>query len=834
CFYYDNLNRLTTKSNTTAASCSGTPPSVNQTGWRASYIYDTNLPYGRGKLGSVKYWPNGNSNRVVYYYDSLGRLEQTFKEIAGEEFWMRTLQFDILGRPLRIQYPDNEIVEMTYDRMGQETLRAGSNQLVDAVHHDEAGRLYSIDRSAGLITSYYRYNTDNTLSRIQHGAYQSGPQSDFDYEYDGTGNITQIQEWVNGQSQTQKFEYDLLNRVTRAYTVDGTSGNDLGDALNYSRTYTYDRLGNLTFRSGTGGAVAFTYPPKSGSSVRPHAITAASGGQTFGYDANGNMTSRNDKTGSYTQNFDVENRLYQVVKAGSGNTTFWYDDSGQRTLMFKPDGSRTYYPFPGYEEEHQVIPPTATATALPTNTLPPTQTNTPIPNATFSPTATNTPIPTATNTPPPNATATFTPAPTNTPPATPVDTPTATNTFVPANTPTNTPTLVPTNTSTPTATPLPPGLIFADTLSPNWAASDWNGATADFSNSSPVYDGAYSVAVEHTGEFGTFVLQRNGALDLNPTDQISFAIHGGSGGQSVALAIMDDAFQASADYPLGTLTAGWQTVTVPVSALGTPDNLLYILFRNGSGAPQATFYLDGIEIVSGGTPPTATPTTAAGQPTITPTLAPGLIYADGLAPSWSNGSWGGTQADFYDSSNPLNGSSAIAVTYSDGFAVFGIQTSSPVPVDPYDKLVFSIDGGPTGGQDVALTLMDSEFQTVGEYALPALQSGYYIYKISISAFLADEDGLDVRYILWKSNISTAQATYYLDDISIEDGVAPPTPIPSPTGSGGNPTVTATPNGPTLTPTPFNPGAIYGDSFTLGWSSAGWNGATSDANSSSQV
>jgi RHS repeat-associated protein len=63
------------------------------------------------------------------------------------------------------------------------------------------------------------------------------------------------------------------------------------------------------------------------------------------------MLSRNDSTGSYSQVFDVENRLTSVTKTGVGTTTFSYDASGQRVKMQKPDGAIIYMPFPTYEAE---------------------------------------------------------------------------------------------------------------------------------------------------------------------------------------------------------------------------------------------------------------------------------------------------------------------------------------------------------------------------------------------------------------------------------------------------------------------------------------------------
>jgi streptogramin lyase len=49
--------------------------------------------------------------------------------------------------------------------------------------------------------------------------------------------------------------------------------------------YTYNKLGNLTSKTGKG---SYSYPASG--SAHPHAVTSTSDGQTYVYDANGNMT----------------------------------------------------------------------------------------------------------------------------------------------------------------------------------------------------------------------------------------------------------------------------------------------------------------------------------------------------------------------------------------------------------------------------------------------------------------------------------------------------------------------------------------------------------------
>ncbi len=56
-------------------------------------------------------------------------------------------------------------------------------------------------------------------------------------------------------------------------------------------------------------------------------------------------------TTTYTQVFDVENRLVSVTPNGGGTTSFAYDANGIRVKTTRPTGSIVYTPFPNFEEE---------------------------------------------------------------------------------------------------------------------------------------------------------------------------------------------------------------------------------------------------------------------------------------------------------------------------------------------------------------------------------------------------------------------------------------------------------------------------------------------------
>ena len=76
-----------------------------------------------------------------------------------------------------------------------------------------------------------------------------------------------------------------------------------------------------------------------------HAVTALSNGSSFTYDANGNMTSRVEVTGTrritYTQVWSVDNRLVEVV-SGTQHTQFFYDVDGTLVRKVDPRGTTAY------------------------------------------------------------------------------------------------------------------------------------------------------------------------------------------------------------------------------------------------------------------------------------------------------------------------------------------------------------------------------------------------------------------------------------------------------------------------------------------------------------
>ena len=144
------------------------------------------------------------------------------------------------------------------------------------------------------------------------------------YSYQANGNIGQIVDAT--RSETLTFTYDELDRL------DIVSGP-------FSHNYDYDTIGNIRAKNTT----TYTYID----AAHKHAVTALSTGESYGYDANGNMTTRTEGGATYTQAFDAENRLTSVTVGGQ-TTQFLYDPDGNLVKKINPnninpDVARTIY-----------------------------------------------------------------------------------------------------------------------------------------------------------------------------------------------------------------------------------------------------------------------------------------------------------------------------------------------------------------------------------------------------------------------------------------------------------------------------------------------------------
>jgi RHS repeat-associated protein len=320
CFAYDDLNRVETKTARTGTSCASSPIAYTVTyGYDA---YDGVNQFGRGRRTSL----TDASGSQTWTYDKQGRVTATSQTITGAPATYTTnFTYDAMDRVRTMTYPDGEIVTTSYNNQGLPDTLNGANPYVSATTYNAASQLDSLTFGNGALTDYV-YNSNN-LRLTDIVTTKSGnpnPLLNLHYTFDNVGNILSVQD--NARGETTNYTYDDLSRLLSANVTNGPN--------QYSRSWTYDAIGNISTRVEQGVTTSYQY----NDATSKHAVTHLNNVLKYQYDANGNMISRDGDTLTY----DVENRLTQVIK-GSTTTNFGYNGDGARVKRQVVGVGTTYY-----------------------------------------------------------------------------------------------------------------------------------------------------------------------------------------------------------------------------------------------------------------------------------------------------------------------------------------------------------------------------------------------------------------------------------------------------------------------------------------------------------
>jgi RHS repeat-associated protein len=367
CFYYDALNRPIGKTyhanvvNLDGLICPGGPYTV-------SYDYDRG-PNGIGQRTGM----TDTTGVTAWQYDARGRVLTETRTLSNIGTFVTGWGYDAAGRAVRQVYPDGEIVTTTYSLRGLPTAVGGQSAYLTDATYNALGQPLQQTWGNNRATTYAYHPQNVRLTQLTVG----GNLLDLRYGYDRVGNITAITDTVNS-NQVQTFGYDARDRLVWART------NGVGNGQ-YNEAYGYDRMGNIITRTVGGAPQSYTYgcPPPSIAStlpptlthrvyfplvmkgygpesppmaacVAPFAVVSTTAGFRAVYDPNGNMTLRVEVSGTqritYTQEFNVENRLTAVTNTVTGQVTrFVYDGDGNRIL--RVDGSGTTVTIGDYYEK---------------------------------------------------------------------------------------------------------------------------------------------------------------------------------------------------------------------------------------------------------------------------------------------------------------------------------------------------------------------------------------------------------------------------------------------------------------------------------------------------
>ncbi len=318
-FYYDNLNRLTTRS----LFVSG-----DSTNYSATYGYDA-----VGNLLSLTY-PDGQGT-LTYAYDPFYRITtMTFASSTIASFTYR--KDDLLGT---ISYGDGSLATYVFNGRGfplENKVTAGASTFMDLVYTENAtGDIVGLtDKAASGDTESYIHDK---LDRIQSA---TGPWGTLSYTDDAAGN--RLTNALAGT--TTYYKYGAYNKlcasstsstITCASAASGTvtkyyydaNGNIINRVTSQNNTYTFD-LENRLVKAVVGSSTyTFAYDGL-GDRVKE---TGPSGSQTY--------------TNTYVASGDAMLYLKNVVGSTTTKTVYLYAGS---LLIASVSGSTTSY----FHEDH--------------------------------------------------------------------------------------------------------------------------------------------------------------------------------------------------------------------------------------------------------------------------------------------------------------------------------------------------------------------------------------------------------------------------------------------------------------------------------------------------
>jgi RHS repeat-associated protein len=262
---------------------------------------------------------DSTGNPQISYYDVTNQDLKFAKFAPGTAVYTTQTGYDSLGRVSSISYPDGTSVQYAFNGPLLDRAFDAATNYAQYTGYNALGQPARLTLGNGVTTDYqYKPNNFRLHSIFTTHTATSQCFQSLLYNYDSVANVTDIIDYRNpttgvcgsvSQTNTQNFGYDGLNRLTAATGPYGAF------------SYAYNEIGNMTSNSQVG---SYTYPVSGATSIRPHAVTQA-GANTYGYDANGNMTTGAGRTITY----DIENRPIQVVSGGV-TTTFIYDGDGWR------------------------------------------------------------------------------------------------------------------------------------------------------------------------------------------------------------------------------------------------------------------------------------------------------------------------------------------------------------------------------------------------------------------------------------------------------------------------------------------------------------------------
>jgi RHS repeat-associated protein len=330
------------------------------------YTATGNIALLTGAAGGATNYTYDAAGRITSFTDAEGTTSYTYDKngnvlTVSDAQGTITRQYDALNRVIKYTDVNKNVVQYTYDAVGNLATIIYPNGKIVTYSYDAGNRLIKVSDWSSNVTNY-AYDKNNNLITTQRpdGSVLTETYDDaerligmkdvdkagniinsYAYTYSANGQVTK-EVSSNGQV-TSTMTYDVLNRLLSRNDTDNTG------KVTASYTYTYDLAGNVT-----SGSDKVSYDQN-------NRLTAYNG-INLAYDADGNMTTgvvggvsssltydsgnRLVQAGGITYTYDaLDNRISETVSGKM--TTFVYDDSSSdlSRLLVSTDsnGQSTYY-----------------------------------------------------------------------------------------------------------------------------------------------------------------------------------------------------------------------------------------------------------------------------------------------------------------------------------------------------------------------------------------------------------------------------------------------------------------------------------------------------------
>lgn len=312
------------------------------------WVYDV-ADHGKGKLAAMVGPPDvnlagtcaiqhaegatsvdGNRPGRWFRYDATGAVEEEFECIDGTTFSTQYQYDPASARQIGVRYPEIDGVRMdvqyVYSPLGYLqylTEGLGGALLWAATEQNAAGQVTAQKARNGVDTTF---DLSPGIGWVLGSTSTSHAERDkviqhWTYRFDEAGNLRtrHRDDAVNDGTSTESFGYDSLDRLKSARTEGSYAG---GSTYDVTESFSYDKLGNLTFKNGAQYAYA-------GCDAGPHAV-CSTGETTFQYDDNGGMIAGGGRTVDYAPN----HKPSHILDVGaSASVDFAYGANDQRVLQ---------------------------------------------------------------------------------------------------------------------------------------------------------------------------------------------------------------------------------------------------------------------------------------------------------------------------------------------------------------------------------------------------------------------------------------------------------------------------------------------------------------------